>query len=375
MIYLDNSATTWPKPESVYLEADRLTREYAFNAGRGSHTCGRKAQSIVNSSRKALSKVAGCDSDKVVFTPSATMALNEIIFGIGLKPGDTVYISPFEHNSVVRPLHSLGYLNLEIIPFDSETWDLDETKLESMFRRNKPKAVLLSEVSNVTGYRLPWEKIFRLSNKFGSINILDASQSFDKKAYDDPNLDILVFNGHKSLYGIFGAAGFMNITGKELTPYIYGGTGSDSLNLEMPLGTPQKLEAGSLNLTAIGVLPEAINWLKKVDSSLKEDLASSLIEGLSCISGIEIYFPKRAVNEGIVSFNLEGYDSEELASILDQDFGICVRGGYHCAPLVHDFIGSDRFKGTVRASLSYFNKEQDINSLISAIKELSEELL
>lgn len=374
MIYMDNSATTWPKPESVYQEADRLNRTLAFNAGRGISSASEKAQEVIDAARKSVASLAKTSPDNVFFSLSATLALNQIIFGLDLKENDTVYISPFEHNAIVRPLQSIKGLNIKVLPFDRRTWRFDQQKTIELFAYDPPKAVFVSEVSNVTGYRLPWEDIFKLADSYQAVTILDASQSFGNLEGDYSGLDFLVFNGHKSLYGLMGAGGFINFTGKPLIPWVFGGTGSDSLSASMPESGALRYEAGTHNLPAIGSLVSGIEWLQSEDHSLKRRLAKRLAEGLRQIDGVTVYLPEEVESEGIVSFNLDGYTADELASILDHDFGFALRSGYHCSPLIHEFIGSDRFAGTVRASLGYFNTEDEIDKLLEAVDELGGEM-
>lgn len=377
MIYMDNSATTFPKPEAVYHEADKLNRETAFNAGRGSYPSALKAQNILDQARQKVADLAEADVDQVVFTSSATHALNQIIYGLGLKRGDTVYVSPFEHNSIIRPLKAIKGLNVEVLPFDPATWTFDEAKTNVMFKRRPPSAVFTSEVSNVTGYRLPWEAIFKLASLYGATTILDSSQSFGSEQADYTWADLVVFNGHKSLYGIMGVAGWINLSYFPLEPVYTGGTGTDSLSETMPQFGPERYEAGTHNIPAIGSLVPAIDWLKEQNSdhpNHKEELAEYLADNLRKIDSVTVYLPENIKSEGIVSFNLEGYTACELAEILAQDFGFALRSGYHCSPLVHDLIGSKPFLGTVRVSLGYFNTKNEIDQLLQALRELEEEL-
>ena len=180
MVYLDNAATTYPKPESV-LKALDLANRNAFNSGRGGYDAARKSTKVIDEVREKLLKLNNIEDGKVILLPSATIALNSIIFGLNVKKGDNIYISPFEHNSIVRAIHELKKrieINIEIIPFNTQSWELDEEKLNNMFALKKPQAVLISHISNVTGYILPYEKIFGLSAKYNSVNVLDCSQSY-----------------------------------------------------------------------------------------------------------------------------------------------------------------------------------------------------
>lgn len=374
MIYLDNSATTYPKPDCVYDFVDQLNREYAFNAGRGSYREAKNALNIISNARKAVAELISTSSENVVFTSSATEALNAIVFGMDLQPGDTVYVSPFEHNSIIRPLKHIEGLKIEIIPFDEKTWNLKEDMLKDLMAVNKPKAVFLSHVSNTVGYELPYEQVFNLSKKYGAINVLDCSQSFGVITPRKVNVDYIVFAGHKSLYGVFGVGGFIKLGNDFLKLNKYGGSGSDSLNPEMPEQMPDHYESGSMNVVAIGSLIKSIEWLK--NQNIKEyeiELIDYLKNKLKQIDGITVYEAVGKDNVGILSFNLEGYSSSDVSAILSEDFNICVRGGYHCAPFVHNFIQSINQYGTIRVSVSAFTTRDDIDELIQSVEELSYE--
>lgn len=375
MIYLDNAATTFPKPEEVYNALDKANREYGFNAGRGGYKKSKNISKIIDETRDEIASLVDCSGSSTIFTSSSTEALNLIIFGLEWNKGDNVYVSPFEHNSVMRPLNEIKKryeINIIQIPFDKETWKIDE-KFEDMLILSKPKCIICSSKSNITGYNLPIKEIFRFGKKYNSLNILDGSQSFgvDKKMTKD-NTDFIIFAGHKSLYASFGVAGFININNIFLKPYLYGGTGSDSLNLDMPTSGTSHLEAGSKNIIAIYGLHESIKWVKTHEIEEKEkELFLYLYNALKKLDKIKMYLPKE-INKccGILSFNIDGYTAEEVGDILDQEFDICVRTGYHCCPYIHDFINSKKFNGTVRVSMNYFNTLHDIDCLVRALETL-----
>lgn len=375
MIYLDNAATTFPKPEEVYLALDRANREYAFNSGRGSYKKAKEISKIIDETREGIGTFVGVDKNKVVFSASATEALNIIIFGLEWKEGDNVYVTPFEHNSILRPLAEIKKrynINIEIIPFDKETWEVSEN-IDDIFAIKNPKYIFCSAKSNVTGYELPYQKIFELGNKYKSINILDAAQSFGvDKSVTCENVDFIVFAGHKSLYASFGIAGFIDCKGSEIKKLFFGGTGSDSLNMDMPNDLPNKYEAGSKNSVAIYGLNASIKWIKRNDIKGKEKmLFSYFCDKIKDNKKIITYLPENTENfTGIISINVKGYTSDEVGTILDEEFDICVRTGYHCSPLVHDFIDSKEYYGTVRISFNYFNTIEDIDILIEALKTL-----
>ena len=242
-----------------------------------------------------------------------------------------------------------------------------------MFALKKPKAIFISHISNVTGYILPYEKIFELSSKYSSINLLDCSQSYGIEPIKDlTNINYIVFAGHKSLYASFGIAGYIKVKDDELKPFIYGGTGSDSLNLDMPEEFPNRYESGSSNIVAINGLNTSLDWIAKQNILEKEkELTNYLIENLKRISKVKIFIPKDENKcVGVVSIGVDGYLSDEVGQILNDEYEICVRTGFHCAPLVHDFIDSKLYNGTVRISMSYFTTKEEIDCLIKAIKSL-----
>lgn len=398
MIYFDNAATTYPKPEEVYIQSNRILREYGVNAGRGSYKLSKQAYEVIRETKRGLAEMVNCtDIESVVFTPSATIALNQIINGLKWDEHTVVYISPFEHNAIARPLHSLqrkyGFL-IEMIPFkikkegNRNKVSFDEEEFKRKLSLNKPQYIIMSHVSNVIGYEIPIKLITYLGKKSNKncIVVVDCAQSMGLIDIDikELNIDYLVFAGHKTLYGILGVGGFIKNTSIELSEVITGGTGSDSLNLNMPLSGALRYEAGSKNIQAIGALLAAITWINnkgiKNIRTYENILAKSIITGLSKIQDVTIYISKNEDKQtGIIAFNLKGYTSEQLGQILDEDFNICVRTGYHCAPYIHDFLGTkmDQYNnsGVVRVSLSNFNSQNEINKFIDIVQELSEEMI
>ena len=374
MVYLDNSSTTFPKPECVYQALDAANRTLAFNAGRGIYDSADKAQSVIDETRQLVASFSGDESNTVVFTSSATDALNQIIYGLDLHEGDTVFVSPFEHNAVLRVLHLLEkrkQIKVGVIPFDSE-WNLDENLFINLLATCNPKATFVSLVSNVTGYLLPYGKIFEIAKRFGCVNTLDASQGYGVlKINERQNTDYVVFDGHKTLYSSFGIGGFVCMHKNRLNVVKAGGTGSDSLNLDMPSGV-EGFEPGSHNVVAIAGLNASCKWLKSVSVEDKErDLTRYLIDQLSTLKNVHLFIPKNIdLIFGTVSFAVDGYSSDDVGSILSDEFDIAVRTGYHCAAFVHDYIGSTDYSGTIRVSLGYFNEKKDIDFLIDALKTL-----
>lgn len=266
MIYLDNSATTFPKPEEVYQALDYANRHLAFNAGRGSYQQAKEASEIIQKTREEIGGFVGASSSDVAFLSSATESLNLIINGLSLEDGDNVYISPFEHNAIVRPLYEIQkYKKIEImiIPFNQKTWLPDLYKLEGMMAFKKPKAVFVSQVSNVTGLMIDYKSIFEISKKYGAINVLDSAQAFGVFNPSLDDVDFCVFAGHKSLYASFGIAGIISKKFNVLKVTKSGGNGSDSLNHSMPDDGYARIESGSPNIVAAYGLLTSSKWLKR----------------------------------------------------------------------------------------------------------------
>lgn len=380
MIYLDNAATTFPKPDIVYDVVDKVQRTCAVNAGRGSYKAARNASVIINEARKRLAKLVNIqDEERVIFTPSSTIAMNQVLNGLNFSQTTVVYISPFEHNAVVRPLYRLSQIygfNINIIPFDAETQELDFQSMKNSFVLQHPDIVVVNHVSNVTGLIAPFEEIFSESKKYGAINILDASQSLGMIPLTmSSKIDFLVFAGHKNLYSNFGVGGFIYNSNIVLNPFITGGTGSDSLNPNMPNAMPVKYEAASHDIIAIASLNASLEWLDTIGIenifNHKKQLTEYLIDKLTTFKSIKMYIPfNKERHIAVLSFTHKNYRPEELADILDVDFDIAVRCGYHCAPYIHKLIGTEEKNGTVRVSLGFFNNKSDIDALISALEEL-----
>ena len=264
MIYLDNAATTFPKPEVVYKAMDVANRELAVNAGRGAYKLARSASKLISDTKQQLRSVVGVDSNvAVVFTPSVTIAINQVVNGLQINDGSTVYVSPYEHNAVARSVYQLSKekkLQIKEIPIDEKTLAIDIERLKYEFTKDKPSAVFCTHISNVTGYILPVEQVFEEAKRYNAITILDSAQSLgllEVKA-NKINVDIIAFAGHKTLYGPLGIGGFINVGGIDLNVFISGGTGSDSLNLEMPSGIEAKYESASSNIVAIAGLSAAL---------------------------------------------------------------------------------------------------------------------
>lgn len=379
MVYLDNAATTYPKSESVYQALDEANRNYAFNSGRGSYAKARVATELIDKTKKQIKELVNASvNSSVVFTPSITIAINQILQGIDFRAGDNVYYSPYEHNAVARTLHLIhNNLNINLIemPINESTLEIDIEKLKYEFSVNPPRCVCCIHISNVTGYVLPVAEIFECARRYDAITVLDTAQSLGVEKIDltQMNVTFLAFAGHKSLYGPLGIGGFVTSGRVKLNELMAGGTGSNSLVLDMPAESPERYEFASTNIVAVAGLSQA---LKEVDYSnlLEEDkLIKRLTDGLSEIEDVILYIPDAKKHRNIVSFNLRNYKSEDLGMILDDDFGIAVRTGYHCAPFIHKWLKNDKNLGTVRVGIGKFNTEEDIDALLDAVREISEE--
>lgn len=384
IIYLDNAATTYEKPECVYQAMDAVNRCLSVNAGRGSYELAQIAMEGIDKLRvELINLIHGKNQAEVVFTPSATVAFNQIIGGLMLSPQDKVYVSPFEHNAVMRTLNlwkkKCGF-SIEILPLNRETLEIDLEKSEYMFRKKPPTHVFVTQVSNVTGYVLPIEEIFHMAKELTDGQVLvfvDGAQSFGlvQMDYQKTPYDGFVFAGHKTLYGPFGIAGFIKSKQLKLAPFLAGGTGSNSLVLDLP-ETITGLEPSSPNIVAMAGLYAGIQFIKKETISAiyehEKQLTEELVKGLSTVEKLKLYAPKsKEAHIGIVSFSMTEYRADEVGVILDEEYKIAVRTGYHCAPLIHEYLKSEEYSGTVRVGLSYFSSQEDVKQLVRAVKEIA----
>lgn len=379
MIYLDNAATTFPKPDVVINAVEYCQRNFAVNVGRGTYSLASKAMKVVDETRMLLASMVGISNpDRVVLTPSATIAANEIIMGLPWDHYKTVYVSPFEHNAIARPLNKICVdygIKLKMLPFDNQTQLWNQTETKKLFELDPPDYVFLNHVSNVTGVVVPVSDIAALSKEYGACVIVDASQSMGLINIDmtKSHIDYMIFAGHKNLYASWGVGGFIACS-SVIHPAICGGTGSDSLNLSMTDAYPIGYEAGSPNIIAIASLNASLKWIMSIGVSViadrKKKLMENLVSGLSR-NNVILYLPADlSQHTSVISLNVNGYEPNEVGTILGEEYDIAVRTGFHCAPFVHSLIGTEACLGTVRISLSYFNTEEDINKVVKAISEL-----
>ena len=380
MIYLDNAATTFPKPESVYVAMDEMNRKNGVNAGRGSYRAARDASKLIVETKELLRNMVHAESTAaVVFSPSITISMNQIVNGISWPEGVNVYVSPYEHNAVARTIHKVAKerkINILLLPVNADSLEIDLEKTKYMFSQSKPFAVFCTHVSNVTGYILPVQEIFEAAKMHNALTVLDTAQSLGLLEVDSKqlNADIIAFAGHKTLYGPLGIGGFINISGVDLLEYITGGTGSDSLNLEMPSDSEARYEASSCNIVAVAGLNAALKDINVSDCFAHEkEMTDYLIDELSYNHNLKLLIPENRNNHvGIVSFIYEGMNSNDVGEILDEDFDIAVRTGYHCAPYIHDYLKDKSTYGTVRVGLGRFSKKEDIDALVKALKDIDE---
>lgn len=375
--YFNNAATTFPKPEEVYSFMDKFYRESGVNLGRGRNS---SVSKLTQDTRDLLLDLFHCPAKKVVFSHSATEAINIILQGLSLSDNYNIYISPFEHNAVTRVLNYLqGLYKLNIFTLfvnDKElTYDLEKIKYQ--FAENKPNIVIISHASNVCGIVAPIKNICTLSHQYGSINVIDMCQTAGLIDTDlSSNIyDFVVFAGHKTLYAAFGVAGFICNGDIKLKPLIYGGTGIDSANPNVPDTIPERYEVGSQNIMAIASLYAALNWIKKIGIDRiyekEKENHNKLISVLREYNNIKIITPSDAADTvSVVSCVFNGYSSDNIGQVLSE-LGIEVRTGLHCAPSSHRFLGTFP-AGTVRFSVSYFNTDDDFIKLRQALDYIHE---
>ena len=381
MAYFDNAATTYPKPECVYAFMDEFYRKSGGNAGRGEHSMSASASGLIADTRKKIQMLLHCPAKQVVFTPTATIALNMIIQGVIADGAKNIYISPFEHNAVTRTLHHFEKRNeITVTQLNVEkdlTYDLE--KIRYQFDALKPDLVIVSHASNTIGLIAPVEDIFSLAKKYGATTLVDMAQT---AGVVDCNVGLTTFDfavcaGHKTLYGPTGISGFIMNPSIKLPAVIFGGTGYESANQDMPESIPEKYEMGTLNISGVAGLNAALDWIQK--TTIEEIKNTEAHNRKKLIDLLEEYeFIRIVGNEpgreyvGIVSCLIDEISSDSAGSVFDQQ-GIALRTGLHCAPLAHQFIGTYP-AGTIRFSVNYFTSQQDFEELRNALDYIEENL-
>ena len=376
-IYLDNAATTFPKPETVIEAVAECMRNGAINAGRGSYPLARKADILIEDTRTAVASLLNYKEGQVLLSASATLALNQVLLGVNWNYGDIIYTTPFEHNSVSRVLQHLQDtfdVKLIILPINVKGLEYDINAIKQMFHKIPPKALVMTHVSNVCGLITPVNIIAKLAKEYEAIVVVDGAQGGPLLALERVQeiVDFYIFSGHKTFYGPFGIAGFVTKGNVPLTPIIFGGTGSHSELLSMPEELPFRHEVGSSNIVAIAGLHAACGWLTDTGIAIirehEQTLFKRTVEGISEYQDVKMYVSNNLDNHlGTLSFTISGYTAQEVGMILSQEFGISTRTGLHCAPLAHKFLGTLPH-GTVRVGFGYFNTTDDVERLINAVR-------
>ena len=381
MAYFDNAATTYPKPEIVYASMDQFYRLNGANAGRGRYNLAQSANALIGETRALVQELLHCPAKQVVFTPTATIALNIIIQGLICKGAQTIYISPFEHNAVTRTLHHFeeaGTISVHQLTVSHDMkYDLDRIRYQ--FESERPDLVIVSHASNVFGLIAPVTEICSLAKNFDATTVIDMAQT---AGLVDCNLglnvfDFAVFAGHKTLYGPTGISGFIMDPAIDLPPVIFGGTGFESANQNMPERLPERYEMGTMNISGIAGLNAALKW--GLDQGIEaiwekeQEHRKKLIELLQEYWFIKIVGNYPGCNYvGIVSCLIEGISSDSAGEVFDR-CGIAVRTGLQCAPLAHQFVGTHP-AGTIRFSVGYFTSEDDFTELRQALDYIEENM-
>lgn len=378
MIYLDNAATTSRKPDEV-IEAVSQAMCGLGNAGRGAHDASLSASRSIYEARALLASFFNAeDASRIVFTANATESLNIALFGL-LEPGNHVISTVAEHNSVLRPLYALEKrgLELSLLPADCRGV-LDYDALSGMLRENT-RAIVCTHASNVTGNLTEIGKMRDFASKNGLLLFVDASQTAGVFSIDvqEMGIDILCFTGHKGLLGPQGTGGLYVRKGISLKPLLMGGSGIHSYLREMPEEMPERLEAGTLNGHGILGLCAAIRYLEREGLSRirhrEQELMERFYRGVLALPGVKIYGDFSSMERcAIVSLNIDGFDSSQLSDELSERFGIATRSGAHCAPVMHETLGTVR-QGAVRFSFSHFNTEEEIDEAVRAIRAIAYE--
>jgi cysteine desulfurase family protein len=378
MIYLDNAATSWPKPEIVYKTMDEFLRTKGGNPGRGSHSMALAARQTVDETRMLVARfINASEINRVIFTLNCTDALNLGLKGL-LKPGDHVVTSCIGHNSVVRPLRKLESLGVKVtwVPSSPDSGVLSPRDIEAAITKDT-KLVVVTHASNVTGVIQPIEEYGAITRRRNLIFMVDAAQIAGKYPIDvqASNIDLLAFSGHKGLFGPPGTGALYIGNRVNLDSLREGGTGSYSEEEEQPVILPDRYESGTQNSVGISGLGAGLKYIREEGlekiRAHEQLLTDSLIEGLLKIPVIVLYISKDRLKQApVISFNIKGFTPGDVGTILDQTFDIKVRTGLHCAPMMHKTISTFPL-GTIRLSPGYFNTLEEIEMAIKAIDRIS----
>ncbi len=379
LIYLDNGATSFPKPEAVYRFMDDFYRNNGVSPGRSGYDLSIETGNIVENTRKTMTQYFnGQDSNRLIFSANSTDALNLAIFGM-VKPGDHVITTALEHNAVLRPLHHLSiYQDVEVdhVPFDEKGF-VNPEDFEPLFRPNT-RLVVVNHASNVIGTVQPVKEIGRICREKGVTFLVDASQTAGKLPIDikDMNIDVIAFTGHKSLLGPTGIGGLYVDDGITISHTRAGGTGVKSAVRHHLEEYPFRLEYGTLNVLGIAGLYAGIKWVldKGMDTIHHHEmnLTKQLRDGLAEIQDVDLYCADDLTDHiGVISFNIRNQEAVNVGTLLDGDYNIACRTGLQCAPMVHEQLGTDKLKGTVRMGFGPFNTKEHVDHALNAIEEIA----
>ncbi len=383
-IYLDNAATSWPKPETVYQAVDHFMRQVGATPGRGGHRREEEALRIADEARQALARLFNApDPQGVVFTMNATQAINMALKGL-LRPGDHVLTSSIEHNAVWRPLKALERQGVHITAVPcARDGTLDPNDVKVALRPNT-RLVAMVHGSNVLGTILPIDAVGDICQRRGVPFLVDAAQTAGAYPIDMQamGIDLLAFAGHKGLYGPHGTGGLVARPGIELETWVEGGSGVESASETMPEALPARLEAGTQNAAGIAGLLEGVRFVLEqgVERIRAHEMAVTglLIQELQAIPGLTILGPDDNSTElaqvlarrtAVVSVTVEGYMPDQLATVLDQVFDVATRAGLHCAPQAHRTAGTLDY-GALRFSPGYFTTAEDVRHAVESLREI-----
>jgi cysteine desulfurase / selenocysteine lyase len=378
-IYLDNAATTFPKPKEVHDFMNDFYQAYGANPGRSGHDMALETERVVSQTRKRLCEMFnGKDPNRLTFSYNASDSLNMIISGM-LSKGDHVITSCLEHNSVLRPLYHMeqdGLIEVTYIPFDNKGY-IHPEDIKAKIKGNT-KMVIMNHASNVAGTVQPVSAVGKICREAGIYFALDGSQTAGiiKIDVQEMYVDLLAFTGHKSLLGPTGIGGSYIVDDVPIRATRFGGTGVRSAQRTHLEEFPYRLECGTLNILGVAGLYASQEWIKYKNMNLLHQQEMKLWEklrnGLREIEGVVLYCAENMQNHSaVLSFNIKNWEAGDVGAILDADYGIACRTGLQCAPLAHEILGTDRIFGTIRFSLGPFNTEEHIDKAIVAVREIA----
>jgi len=380
MIYLDNAATSWPKPPEVNQAMHRVLETAGGNPGRSGHRLSVAAARVIYDCRENLAAFFNlADPLRLIFTPNATFSLNLVLNGF-LHAGDRVVTTAMEHNAVMRPLRHLEQIGVEVVVAPCSPGGLIDEERFAQLIKSPTRLVVINHASNVTGTLAPLSRLTDLAHQKGALVLVDASQSAGLIPLDmaAAGIDFLAFTGHKELLGPTGTGGLAispSVDISAVDPLVRGGTGSRSESEFQPDDLPDKYESGTANLIGLAGLDAALDWIRqKSPEAIRQHaikMKPLLLEGLSVIPGVTLYGPLDPnLSVSIVSFTITGKSVSEIGWRLDEDFAILTRVGLHCAPAAHQTIGTFP-EGTVRLSPGIFTTAEEISRVLSAVQEVA----